>query len=346
MYKRQDPGVGTFGADGAWSHLWRKTVEIWGMATGWGLDANVKEAYRFLVENYERDEEGKRDSVYIFGFSRGAYSARVLGGFLHTFGLMEARNLNLLDYAYRAYKRIGSNGIENAFAEMRLFERIMRPDRPPIRLLGLFDTVASVIESGGGLPRLQSHTHTHNNSSVEAVRHAVAISERRTMFRPQLWAEGQTFSANRFDDSDGSPQDFKEVWFSGVHCDVGGGYPEEESGLAKIPLHWMIEESEGFGLRYKTRTVNELILGKANHGKYVAPDPTADEHDSMSAGWRMLEFLPRKKPSDSTRRDLFGLIIPKMEARHIPSGARIHHSVVQGDRKLANLPKDHVIEGG
>ena len=340
-----DPGVGTFGAEGSWSHLWRKAVEIWGMATGWGLDANVKEAYRFLIENYERNDGEEHDRIYIFGFSRGAYSARVLAGFLHTFGLMEARNLNLLDYAYRAYKRIGSSGGEDAFAEMRLFERIMRPDRPPVRLLGLFDTVASVIESGRTLPRLRSHAHTRNNSSVEAVRHAVAISDRRTMFRPQLWAEGQTFSANRFDDTDRTPQDFREVWFAGVHGDIGGGYPEVEAGLAKIPLHWMIEETKDFGLLYKTRTVNELVLGKADHGKYVSPDPTSDEHDSMSVGWRLLEFVPRRKPSDSTRRDVFGWIIPRMEPRRIPQGARIHHSVFEGGRQPGNLPQEHIVDG-
>ncbi|HFQ15177.1 MAG TPA: DUF2235 domain-containing protein, partial [Rhodobacteraceae bacterium] len=136
-----DPGVGTFGADNAWSRSLRQATEIWGMATGWGIDANVKQAYRFLVENYRHDAEGGRDRICIFGFSRGAYTARVLAGFLHAFGLIEPRNLNLLNYAYRAYKRIGENGSESAFAEIRLHERYLRPERPQIRLLGLFDTV-------------------------------------------------------------------------------------------------------------------------------------------------------------------------------------------------------------
>ena len=122
-----DPGVGTIGL--AWLGIWRKFMEIFGLATGYGLDKNVKEAYRFLVENYQRDEDGARDRIFIFGFSRGAYSARVLAGFIHAFGLMEKRNLNLLDYVYRAYKRIGESGKEHAFAEMRLFERTLRADR-------------------------------------------------------------------------------------------------------------------------------------------------------------------------------------------------------------------------
>ncbi len=340
-----DPGVGTFGAEGAWLHWWRKAIEIWGMATGWGLDANVKEAYRFLVEHYRRDPDGTRDRIYIFGFSRGAYSARILAGFIHAFGLMEPRNLNLLDYAYRAYKRIGETEKADAFAEMRLFERILQPDRPKIRLLGLFDTVASVIESGRVLPRLRSHAHTANNRSVEAVRHAVAISERRTMFRPKLWPEGQQYHPNRFNDKDATDQDAKEVWFLGVHGDIGGGYPEKDSALAKIPLHWMITETEPMGLDFKTQRVNRLVLGKTGEGKYVAPDAKAKPHDSMSLGWKLLEVLPQPKPARSRRKAIFGWTIPWMERRHIPEGARIHQSVFEAPERPETIPKDHLIEG-
>ncbi|MBP0484285.1 T6SS phospholipase effector Tle1-like catalytic domain-containing protein [Sagittula salina] len=334
-----DPGVGTFGAENSWLEISRKANEFWGMATGWGLDGNVKEAYRFLVDTVQTDAVGERDRIYIFGFSRGAYTARVLAGFLHAFGLMEPRNLNLLDYAYRAYKRIGDDGDENAFAEMRLFERIIRPERPVIRLLGLFDTVASVIESGRVLPRLRNHAHVAHNVSVQSVRHAVALDERRTMFRPLLWPRGQHYKANRFDPADGDPQDLREVWFRGVHGDIGGGYPEEESALAKIPLHWMIEETRPLGLLYKTRTVNEIVLGRGK-ASYVAPDPRADRHESMHALWPILEFIPRHKPKDSRRPAWNGLILPRKEPRHPPQSALIHASVAEGPLP-DNLPPDH-----
>jgi uncharacterized protein (DUF2235 family) len=335
-----DPGVGTFGADNAWSRIVRNASEIWGMATGWGLDVNVKEAYRFLVENYTRDAKGARDRIYIFGFSRGAYTARVLAGFLHAFGLLEQRNLNLLDYAYRAYKRIGESAADDqSFAEMRLHERIIRPDRPPVRLLGLFDTVASVIESGRFGPRLRQHAFTRSNPSVEAVRHAVAMSERRTMFRPQLWPENQVFATNHFTPEDAAPQDAKEVWFAGVHGDVGGGYPESESGLAKFPLYWMIEETKETELDYKTRTVNELVLGKREDRSYVAPNAMAEMHDSMTWGWRILEYLPKRKPAGSQRPAVFGWTIPLSEHRHIPEGARVHTSALQGGKLIPNLPE-------
>ena len=329
-----DPGVGTIGL--AWLGIWRKFIEIFGLATGFGLDKNVKEAYRFLVESYQRDENGARDRIFIFGFSRGAYSARVLAGFIHAFGLMEKRNLNLLDYVYRAYKRIGEGGNEDAFSEMRLFERTLRADRPPIRMLGLFDTVASVIETGRFGLRLKSNAHTSTNSSVQSVRHAVAIDERRTMFEPMLWPETQDYSANRFDTSKSEPQDAKEVWFRGVHGDVGGGYPEASSALAKVPLAWMISEAKETELQFVTRTVNDLVLGRAE--KYVPPNAHAKHHDSMTFGWSFVELLPRKLRSHSKRPRLLGLSIPLKEWRWIPPGAKIHRSVEQAGYHPPNVP--------
>lgn len=325
-----DPGVGTIGAGGAWSRLWRKTHEIWGLATGWGLDDNVKQAYRFIVENYDTGkgiEGGERDALYIFGFSRGAYSARVLAGFIHAVGLMESRNLNLLDYAYRAYKSVGDRDAEEAFAEVRLYERILRPDRPPIRMLGLFDTVASVIESGRLGPRLKSHAFTSRNTSVESIYHAVAIDERRTMFRPVLWPAGQEYRGNPFRRGRAPKQDVHEVWFAGGHGDVGGGYPEADSALCKVPLVWMIDGGRKCGLRFRQQSINSLVLGKRKNTKYVAPDPLGPAHNTMTPGWAILEFLPRRKPASSTRPSLFGVYIPFFEKRSIPVGASIHPSV-------------------
>jgi uncharacterized protein (DUF2235 family) len=347
-----DPGVGTFGAENAWLRVWRKAVEIWGMATGWGLDQNVKEAYRFLVENYDDgrrkgEESLGRDRIYIFGFSRGAYSARVLAGFIHALGLIERRNLNLVDYAFRAYKRIGENS-EDGFAEIRLYERILNPDRPPIRLLGLFDTVASVIEHGRYGPRLRSHAFTKKNQSVETIRHAVAIDERRTMFRPQLWPEGQEYWGNPFNRVDAKPQDVREVWFAGVHGDVGGGYKEAESGLIKLPLKWMIEQTGPTGLHYRKQTVNDIVLGTNPAKTYVAPDAMAAPHNSMNWAWAIFEFIPRRRPAGSQRCDFFGLTIPLFERRQIPEGARIHHSVIDRakatGKTAANLPSQYTIE--
>lgn len=352
-----DPGVGTLGAEGAWLSLWRKATEIWGLLTGWGLDDHVKLAYRFLVENYEGGKRSggdhvERDRIFIFGFSRGAYSARVLAGFLNALGLIEPRNLNLLDYAYRAYKRIGESGT-TGFEEMRLFERTLDTDRPPIRCLGLFDTVASVIESGRFGPRLRSHAFTSRNPSVESVRHAAAVDEHRTMFNPTLWPTGGKYRGNPFNVAGEVDQDVREVWFNGCHGDVGGGLSEESSALAKVALLWMIDQTEPMGLKYVARTVNALVMGQGgatnSAGKpYIAPDGSGKIHESMTPLWALLEFLPRRKAPLSRRPAILGITIPLFERRNVPQGALLHASVVarieRGDPPAPNLPDSYVKE--
>ena len=360
-----DPGVGTFGAANAWSYYYRKASEIWGLATGWGIDRNVKQAYRFLVEHYD---DGKRDDgddvdpdqIYLFGFSRGAYSVRILAGFIHAIGLIDPVNLNLLDYAYRAYKGVSdakgspsSNGSDDAatnpFAEVRLYERILRPRRPAIRCLGVFDTVGSVVEWGRFGPRLRTHAYTRSNKSIAAVRHAVGIDEHRTMFQPQLWPAGDDYWGGPFKPKQTKAQDVREVWFSGVHGDVGGGYPEAKSQLAKIPLDWMITETRKLGLKYKTRTINQIVLAKSDNPKYVEPDPLAEPNKSMNWAWAVIEFLPRRASASqpAPRRSLFGIYIPFFEKRHIPDGAAVHTSVYErrgtpNDYAQPNIPDSAV----
>ena len=351
-----DPGVGTFGAENSASYYYRRGVEIWGLATGWGLDKNVKEAYRFLVHNYQ-DETGKTagaqaDKIFIFGFSLGEYSAWGLAGFFHAFGLLHKDNLNLLDYAYRAYKGVGSKvGDEKdagAFAELRLFERILRPKRPQIRMLGLFDTVGSVIESGRYGPRLRSHAFTSTNPSVETVRHAVALDERRTMFQPQLWQTGGVFRPERCDTDTEQEQDAKEVWFVGSHGDVGGGYPEPQSGLAKITLDWMIQEAKHTELDFDQDAIDHLVLGKSAD-RPIGPTADAARNSSMTLGWAAVEFLPRvKRRHVRTRRStLASVYLPLFEERIVPEGANIHSSVFEHDAspnqiKRSNVPEDVV----
>ncbi len=352
-----DPGVGTFGAENTLSRLWRKTSEIWGLITGWGLDRNVLEAYQFILDNYDPgdpDNPETKDRIYIMGFSRGAYTGRVLAGFLRAIGLIDRTQLNLLSYAYRAYKRVGDQGNADEpedrtgtpFAEVKLYERALRPYFPEIRCLGLFDTVSSVIEWRRGLPRLTSHALTSNNPSVEAVRHALALHERRVMFRPQHWPEGQDYQPKRTE-TPKAAQDTKEVWFSGVHGDVGGGYPEADSALAKLPLVWLIEETQELGLHFNSDTVNEIVLGQNPEKHYVGPDAGKPPQESMKGAWRAVEFLPLP-PAKGYEQDILkwiGLHIPLFQDRIVPDGARIHTSVAEDDKPLPpNVPEDHRIE--
>ncbi len=340
-----DPGVGTIGMQGAWSRRVQEASELWGMATGMGVDDSVKRAYRFLAETYSdgKAEGAGRDRICIFGFSRGAYTARMLAGFIHALGLLDRRNLNLLDHAWRAYKRIGEGEAEDSFAEVRLYERILDPDRPPIHLLGLFDTVSSVIEPGPGLlPQLRHHAFTARNPSVAHVRHAVALDERRRMFEPLLWPEAGEHRPHRFQPDSAVAQDAREVWFTGSHGDVGGGWPEAVSGLAKIPLLWMIEQTKPLGLDYITQTVNRLVRGAHAGQPYVAPDAHAPMNDSMTAGWKLLEFLPLPARGEGLKRT-------RARLRRPPTGARIHASVLAraeaAGQPPGHLPPGHRVEG-
>lgn len=341
-----DPGVGTFGAENSTFPLKRKTAEVWGLATGWGLDHNVKEAYKFIVEQYDhgnKSASSKRESdkIIIYGFSRGAYTARVLAGFIHAVGLIHPNHMNLLDYAYRAYKSISESQDtledqvdSNAFAEVRLYERALKPVRPSIAFLGLFDTVASVLEWGKVGVRLRSHAFTEHNRSVATVRHAVAIDETRTMFQPKLWPDGQTHRAQFWNAKSDVPQDCSEVWFKGSHGDIGGGYPEAKSALAKIPLLWMIEESKNSGVLFTTSTVNQIVKGHKRAGSsktYTKPDPCDNINNSMTRGWKILEYVPRRlsKHIRTNRAVVGGLFVPRSERRIIPEGAQVHPSVFE-----------------
>ena len=191
------------------------------------------------------------------------------------------------------------------------------------------------------LPSLLTLAYTRHNPSVKIFRQAIAIDERRRMFRPHPWAEPQVFMHNRFSATNNEePQDSLQVWFAGVHADVGGGYPEKESGLSKFPLLWMIEEAVKSGLAVDRRTVNQLAWGiqrKDSPFSYVAPDAMQPPHDSMKPGWRALEFFPKavKYREWPDRTSALGYYIPNAEPRLIPDDAFLHASVVD---KLARDP--------
>jgi len=169
------------------------------------------------------------------------------------------------------------------------------------------------------------------------------------MFRPQLWPSGGEYWGNPFNWKNARAQDVREVWFTGSHGDIGGGYPESKSELAKVPLKWMIEQTGAMGLHYIARTVEEVVLGANPAKPYVKPNAKGDSHNSMTWGWAILEFLPRIRPRDSQRSSIFGLTLPLFERRNIPSGAIIHRSVVERAGSVENLsqsiPKRVAIEG-
>jgi uncharacterized protein (DUF2235 family) len=340
-----DPGVGTIGSSEPWARFKANARGVWGLLTGYGLDANVLDAYRFLVDVYE---DG--DQIYLFGFSRGAYTIRVLAGFIRLVGLVEPSQRNLSDYALAAYKKAAE---KSDFEIAWRFERVMSTRRVAIKFMGVWDTVSSLIVPRPDrfyLPSLQELPYTKSNEYVAVVRQAIAIDERRRMFRIDLWEEKDQpkFKPNPFDPAEPKAQDIKQVWFSGVHSDVGGGYPETESGPAKYPLQWLIEEAVEHGLLINTAMFNHLVCGRQRKGAtrdYVPPDFKVDVHDSMNAGWRVLEYLPKRETRrDWTKRSAWlGWYLPQSEPRFIPDGAWVHHSVLDRwdddvDYRPENLP--------
>jgi uncharacterized protein (DUF2235 family) len=364
-----DPGVGTLARPDPWTRLRQDAVAILGLATGYGLDDNVLAAYEFLIDQYE---DG--DHVYLFGFSRGAYTVRVLAGLLHRIGLLAPQQRNLAGAALTAYKQVdaaadqgspepepgegvddGDDGVQpgplTRDDRASQFARIVSTRWPTIRFLGVWDTVASVI-----VPRpdrfyafsLQTLAHTRRNPSVKVFRQAIAIDERRRMFRIDPWSEPQTFMYNRFSRTNNSePQDAQQVWFAGVHADIGGGYSEAESGLSKFPLLWMIDEAVKCGLAVNPRTINQLAWGVPRKGSpfsYVKPDIMRDPHKSLSKAWRILEWLPKadKYKEWQARGSVLGHYIPNAEPRPIPPDAFIHQSAVDRMRAVATYRPENM----
>ncbi|MBN8973922.1 MAG: DUF2235 domain-containing protein [Rhizobiales bacterium] len=363
-----DPGVGTLARPDPWTKLKQDAITVLGLATGYGLDDNVLAAYEFLINQYE---EG--DKIYLFGFSRGAYTVRVLAGLIHRIGLLSPQQINLAGAALTAYKQVGSmsdpgvsptdtsNGFGDSGQPTPLtkddrasqFARIVSARWPTIEFVGVWDTVASVI-----VPRpdrfyvfsLQTLANTRNNPSVRVFRQAIAIDERRRMFRLDPWDEPQTFMHNRFSATNNAePQDALQVWFSGVHADIGGGYSEEESGLSKFPLIWMIDEAVKHGLAVDPRAVHQLAWGVQRKGSpfgYVGPDIMRDPHDSMSSVWRLLEWWPKndRYKEWSARKSFLGRYFPLAEPRFIQPGAFIHQSVIDRMAAVPNYRPENLPE--
>ena len=334
-----DPGVGTISDSSPWDRFKNKAKGVFGLATGYGLDKNVLEAYRFLARNYQ---DG--DKIYLFGFSRGAYTVRVLAGFLNMVGLLDTNNENLFGYALTAYKQASA---KNNFSIAWRVQRIMQSRPVTIHFMGCWDTVSSVIVPRPDrwyLPSLEKLPYTITNPCVKTFRHAMAIDERRRMFRLLAWKKSQPFKPTPFAGEDHiKDQDIKQVWFAGVHSDIGGGYPEKESGAAKIPLKWMMAEAEDSGLRFRERMRKKIVDGQNIEGesiRYTAPDPNADLHDSMNWAWRVLEWLPKsaRLKEWKSRKTVAGMYLPRSEPRILGETPLIHESVRQRSTYCSTTP--------
>jgi uncharacterized protein (DUF2235 family) len=332
------PGLGTMEPAGALTTLARKTTKLLGLAFGYGLSNDILLAYAFLMREYQPG-----DKVFFFGFSRGAYTVRAVASLLHMYGLIRPGNESLVPYAIRMLTgiqraregRATYQTLVNEYFELaREFKSIMSWTDCKPWFVGVWDTVSSV----GWMENPLKLPYVTNNPDIEIGRHAIAIDERRAFFRTHLWRPPAQASELH------GPRDVKQVWFPGVHCDVGGGYPEAESGLSKIALAWMLDEAEAAGLLVDQVKRRE-ILGQSGGGRYVAPDPNGPMHESLRGAWHIAEFVPKKHYDWQTRRQ--GRRMNLHRQRRIPPLALVHAAAfARGKAYRKRLPADVVFVGG
>jgi Uncharacterized alpha/beta hydrolase domain (DUF2235) len=217
-----EKGVGTSG---------NKAIDLVAGATGLGVGENVRSAYINLAQNYVPG-----DDIFLFGFSRGAFSARSLAGLIGACGLLKRQSIDKVHKAWEFYR---GASVRNP-AEFKLRNDVQLHDNVTIKFLGVWDTVGALgvpvgaIGSALSSEFFQFHD-TRPSKIVEFASHALAIDEKRDEFVPTLWTgnapEGRVI---------------EQVWFAGCHSDVGGGYTDR--GLADIPLRWMAKRAELQGL--------------------------------------------------------------------------------------------------
>lgn len=251
-----DAGVGTGGV----------VDRYIGGALGKGLDENIFEAYRFLVANYEAGDE-----IFLFGFSRGAFTARSIAGMVRKCGVVERKHIEYYRDAIRKYRDADIKPDSPEAIDFR--GRFAIAVDTKVQCVGVFDTVGALGVPIGGRNREKHAFHdTQLSKSVRYAFHALAIDERRGPFEPTLWSYAPK------DD-----QIVRQVWFAGVHSDIGGGYEEHE--LSDIALQWMIEQATEAGLKFDDETTGLHRID--------ATQSTGTLHDSMSLKYRVLSKLDR-----------------------------------------------------
>ncbi|HMI78670.1 MAG TPA: DUF2235 domain-containing protein, partial [Ferruginibacter sp.] len=200
--KAYDQGVGTG---------YSLKDRIVGGATGAGIDKNIKDMYSFFALNYEPGDE-----IYLFGFSRGAYTARSLAGFIRNCGVLKPAYIHLVDKAYELYRDRNDYSTPDSDLMKAFKKNYAYEDITPIKFIGVWDTVGSL---GIPLPAFQFKNKNrykfHDvtlSSTIEHAYHALAIDERRALFAPTLWQKSNTVKNDNT-----HPQQMEQRWFAGVH---------------------------------------------------------------------------------------------------------------------------------
>jgi uncharacterized protein (DUF2235 family) len=208
------PGVGT-----------GNFVDRWvGGGTGIGLSENVRSVYAWLLDNYRDGDE-----IFLFGFSRGAYTARSVAGLIAHVGLLRKHHMENFEEVWDYYRQPEKVREKEEEAFLANFPDRVRREDVTIRCIGVFDTVGSMGIPHSGFCRSEYQFHdVILGPAVEYAFHALAIDEQRKPFQPAVWKSNPSPRVR---------QTVEQVWFPGVHSNIGGGYPEHV--LSDATLFWM-----------------------------------------------------------------------------------------------------------
>jgi uncharacterized protein (DUF2235 family) len=285
----------------------RRRERLLGGGFGVGLSRNVQESYRFLVDHYEPG-----DKLYFFGFSRGAFTARSTVGLVRNSGILWPEHRHRIKEAYGLYRNPNRDSEPSGIAAA-LFRRSYSHADVYVDFVGVWDTVGALgIPIDGFRPPLLSKLWTFHDTTLSRyvlnAYHAIAIDERRRPFRPTVWEKRD----------DAEDQTLEQVWFAGVHCDVGGGYRDPE--LSEIPLLWMAAKARACGLAFKP---DHLVLKQTGFdledrraGIELAPDPAGELHDSRTRFYRLLPAYDRRLAGENRAPVDGGSVASSAKRRH------------------------------
>jgi uncharacterized protein (DUF2235 family) len=293
-------------------------------AFGKGINKNIQDCYRFIVQNYKIGDE-----LYFFGFSRGAFTVRSLSGFINNCGILRQANAKLISRAFDIYKDVDikpsddfSKNWRNRYSIRARLDRLSVEERknytseghPKVRFVGVWDTVGALGVPLSVLSFLNREHMFHDNKigpNIRVARHALAIDEKRDDFKPTIWIQRETVDLN-------------QVWFVGCHSDVGGGNEPDtdDTLLSDIPLKWIAHEALNQGLTFSghlhsrlkpkvTSRLNESYKGKWKlAGKHVRTVTSYLKiHQSVKDRWDADNTYRPKKLQQRISRDGWGELV-------------------------------------
>ncbi|WP_137226089.1 DUF2235 domain-containing protein [Shewanella sp. MEBiC00475] len=242
---------------------------IIGGITGRGLNKNIMDAYRYIVQNYSAGDE-----IYLFGFSRGAYTVRCLCGLINNCGIVTRPDAKLIQHAFEHYKMKTKPFSPEGERSVQFRQQHSHPSRE-VEFVGVWDTVGAMgipLSFLGMFEDKDEFYDTKLGRNVKVARHALALDEHRSDFEPTIWAPRTSI-------------DIQQVWFVGAHSNIGGSVAPNDDGstLSDIALQWMISQARAVNL-----TV-ELHLSDA-----LLPNPMADIQDSYRSFYRVKKRFIRE----------------------------------------------------